>query len=147
MPMSQRCLDQPAVPRSVRPGPETPALERLLRRPDLLERAPVVGRALAPEEPAAVALLEGPIQRQAAVEGRAGIRPAPLEVVDAEELVQVRRVLRLRIGPRQTVPPELLGLLDRRRCQAGEGAVVPGRQPDSHPPLPVPGLALEARHL
>src|SRR5437660_411661 len=98
--LSRQPLQEPAVPRRVRPWPEAPALERFPRRPDLLERGPVVGCALRSVEPAPVALLEAPVHLEPAVIGLAGVRPAALEAVDAEELAQVRRVLRGLVGPR-----------------------------------------------
>src|SRR4051812_25745678 len=85
--------EQTAEPRSIRPGPETPASEGSFRRPDLLERRPVVGRALVPEEPGSVMALERDAHLQAAPVGVAGVRPAPLVAVDAEPIPQVRRVL------------------------------------------------------
>ena len=85
--------DEPAEPRGVRPGPETPAPGRFLRRPDLLERRPVVGRALGPHEPRRIRLLEPEIHLQAAVVGPAPVGPAALEAMDAEKCRLVGRVL------------------------------------------------------
>src|SRR4051812_36141379 len=97
------CSDEAAVPRRVRPGIETPARGRLFRDPDLLERRPVVGRPLRPEQPAAVRGLEPVVHLQPAPEGCAGIGPAALEAVDAHERRVVRRVLRL--PPRRAGKP------------------------------------------
>src|SRR3954451_13791823 len=85
--------DKAAEPRRVGPGIETPAPRRLFCHPDLLERRPVVGRALRPKERPAVGCLEPEIHLQTAVVGAAPVRPAALVVVDAEELIQVRRPL------------------------------------------------------
>src|SRR3954470_8040820 len=90
--------DQAAVPRRIRPGIETPALRRLFCHPDLLERRPVVGRALRPKERSAVGRLEPDVHLQAAVVRAATVGPASLVVVDAEELIQVGRTLRPPVG-------------------------------------------------
>src|SRR3954453_4249033 len=84
--------DEPAVPRCVRPGPETPALGGFLRRPDLLERRPPVGGALPADEPGRVGALEAEVHLEPAVVAVAGVRPpAALEAVDAEPGRQMRR--------------------------------------------------------
>src|SRR5436309_5094324 len=134
--MSSYCLEQAAEPRCVRPGPITPALERFLRRPDLLERRPVVGRSLAGVEPAAVAPLEALVHLEPAVIGRPGVRPAPLVVVDAEELPQVWRVQCRRVSVGQTVGPRPRRALERGRGPRGEPAPAPRRPADSHHTLP-----------
>src|SRR3569833_4633694 len=99
------CSDEAAVPRRVRPRVETPALRRFFRHPDLLERRPVIGRPLRPEEPAAVGRLEAVVHLQAAPVGRAGIRPAAFEVMDAHELAVVRWMLGLAPVPGRLVLP------------------------------------------
>src|SRR3954454_9324248 len=83
--------DQPAKPRGVRPGPETPAPGGFLRRPDLLERRPVVGRALRAQETRGVDALEPEIDLHPAVVGLDAVPPAALVAVDAEDLGEVRR--------------------------------------------------------
>src|SRR6266568_2420624 len=85
--------DQATEPRGVRPGPKTPASERILGRPDLLERRPVIRRALVEVEPRAVGALEAEVHLQAAVVRGTRIGPAPLVAVDAEPLPQMRRML------------------------------------------------------
>src|SRR2546421_8097945 len=97
--------DEAAEPRRVRPGPVTPAPGGFFRRPDLLERRPVVGRPLRPQEPAGIGLLKAEVHLEAAVVGPAAVRPAPLVVMDAEERRLVRRVLCPPPGPRPPAPP------------------------------------------
>src|SRR5665647_2123629 len=145
--MPRKPLEQAAEPRGVRPGPETPARERFLRRPDLLERRPVVGRSLAGVEPAAVALLEAEVHLEPAVVRRAGVRPAGLVVVDAEELAQMGRVLGASVRLRRPLPPLLGCPLDGGRSELGEPASAGRRQWSAHQALPVPGLLLKARDL
>src|SRR5437764_8837415 len=105
--------DETAEPRRVRPRPETPALARLLRRPDLLERGPVVGRSLQSIEPAPVSLLEREAHLEPAPVRRAGVAPASLVAVDAEPVAQVRRAKRAPVCrpgpplPEQDRPPDV----------------------------------------
>src|SRR5215475_13297494 len=98
-------LDEVAGPRRVRPGIETPAPEGFLRRPDLLQGRPMIGRALRAEQPGAVRGLEAVVHLEAAPEGRTAVRPAALVAVNAHELPQVRRVLSLPTGRPRHVPP------------------------------------------
>src|SRR5579859_855490 len=76
----------------VRPGPEAARPRGADGRPDLLERRPVVGRALEEEEPRRVRTLEAEIHLEAAVVRAAAVRPAPFVVVDAEPGREMRRV-------------------------------------------------------
>src|SRR3954464_11451445 len=84
--------DQPAKPRGVRPGPETPAPGGFLRRPDLLERRPVVGRPLGAQKPRRIRPLEAEVHLEPAVIRRPRVGPAPFVVVDAEKRRQMRRM-------------------------------------------------------
>src|SRR5439155_17393407 len=94
--------DEPAVPRCVRPGPKTPALGRLLRRPDLLERRPAVGGAFPPDEPGRIGALEAEVHLEPAEVAVAGVRPpAALEAVDADPRPQMRRPHRPAVGRRR----------------------------------------------
>src|SRR5260221_553127 len=145
--MSPCALEEPAEPRGVRPRPIAPAPEGFFGRPDLLERRPVVGGALRPVEPVAVALLEAPVHLEPAVVRLAGVRPAALEAVDAEELPQVRRVLRLHVRPVRALPPEPGRTLGGLRRERGQGADVLGRQRHAHHTLPVPRLRPETGYL
>src|SRR5438309_4348250 len=104
--------EQAAEPRSVRPRPETPAPGGLLGRPDLLERRPVVRRALRSHEPGRIRPLEAEVHLQAAVVGAASVRPAALVAVDAEERRFVRRMRGLAPGRRGTPLPQPNGPLD-----------------------------------
>src|SRR5436305_9072987 len=90
--------DQAADPRCVRPGPETPALTSFFRRPDLLQRRPVVGCPLEPVDPAAVPLLEAQAHLEAAPVRSADVVPGSFVVVDAHPLAHVRRALRHTVG-------------------------------------------------
>src|SRR4051794_41706503 len=104
--------DEPARPRGVRPGPETPAPGGFLCRPDLLERRPVIGRPLRAQEPWRVRPLEPEVHLQPAVVGPAAVPPAALVAVDAEELGQMRRPLGEPPGGRRPPLPEPHGSLD-----------------------------------
>src|SRR6476620_2610415 len=94
-----------AVARRVRPGGKAPCARRAYTNPDLLERAPVIRRALVAEEPAAVRLLEREVHLEAAPVRAAGIGPAALVVVDAIPGPQVRRVRRVPPRAVRAVPP------------------------------------------
>src|SRR5205085_4590499 len=98
--------DQATDPRSVRPRPETPALAGFFRRPDLLQRRPVIGGSLQPVDPAAVPLLEGQAHLEAAPVGAADVVPGAFVVVDAHPLVHVRRVLGQPVGLQVTTLPD-----------------------------------------
>jgi hypothetical protein len=106
----------------------------------------VVGRALVPEQPAAVGLLEAEIHLEAAPVWAARIRPAPLVVVDAEPRVEPRwmvrppphRVLSLPPGVGEPPQPDDRGLRGphrkqahgpRRRTAANDGHPAPGAGP------------------
>src|SRR5205814_381328 len=129
-------------PRSVRPGPETPAPERFLRRPDLLERRPAVGRSLVPEEPAAVRPLEAQVHLEPAVVRPAAVRPGGLVAVDAEKRVQMRRMPRLAVLARRPPLPEPDGRFHGRDAHPGEDATRSRRLRPAHDLLPTPGRAL-----
>src|SRR5438477_13035968 len=88
-----------AVARRVRPRREAAHAPGADGNPDLLERAPVVRRPLVAEEPASVGRLEGEVHLQAAPIGRAGIRPAPLVVMDADPSAQLGWMVRAPPGP------------------------------------------------
>src|SRR4051812_5291077 len=134
--------DQAAVPRRIRPGIETPALRRLFRHPDLLERRPVVGRALRPKERPAVGGLEADVHLQAAVVRAAAVGPAALVAVDAEELPEMRRSLRLPVGACGPPLPEGHRRLHMLDAHLGEDTPL-GRCPrHAHQVLPAPSGAL-----
>src|SRR5581483_5166014 len=97
--------EQSAHPRGVRPGPEAPAPGGFFCSPDLLQGRPVVGRPLRPQEPGCVRVLEAEVHLQPAVVGATGVGPAPLVMVDAEELPQMRRVLGPDVGRMRAVLP------------------------------------------
>src|SRR6266576_2028601 len=105
--------DEPAVPRRVRPGIETPAPCRFFRRPYLLERRPAIRRALPLHEPRAVCSLEPEVHLEAAVVAVAGVRaPAAFQTMDAEPRRQVRRTDGLAMRCCRPPPPERHGALD-----------------------------------
>src|SRR6266540_3371959 len=134
--------DQAAVPRGVRPGPETPALVRFLRRPHLLERRPVIGRALRPEEAPAECPLEADVHLEPAVVGAAAVPPTRLEAVDAKKCRPVRRVGRPppRLGG--TPLPEQDRFLDVRNAHLVERPALGWGPAHAHEVLPAPGRAL-----
>src|SRR5438132_8250369 len=137
--------DEPAVPRCIRPGPKTPALGRLLRRPDLLERRPPVGGALPPHEPGGIGSLEAEVHLEPAVVAVAGVRaPAALESVDAEPGPQMRRPHGLPVSRGRPPPPERHGALDVRNAHLREHPAFCRRPRDAHEPLPPPGDPLVA---
>src|SRR5919201_2276462 len=86
-------LQKAAGPRRVRPrGEAAAACKRPLGGPDLLQRRPVVGRALRPQQPAGVELLELNVHLEAAEEAVPGMcAPRPLVAMDTEPGAQVRR--------------------------------------------------------
>src|SRR6476661_6147228 len=98
-------LVRAAVTRRVRPGGKAPRARRAYPDPDLLERAPVIRRALVAKEPAAVRLLEREVHLEAAPVRAAGIGPAALVVVDAVPGPHVRWVRRLPPRAVCAVPP------------------------------------------
>src|SRR3954454_9082028 len=134
--------DQAAEPRGVRPGVETPAFGRLLCHPDLLERRPVVGRALRPKERPAVGRLEPDVHLQPAVIRAAAVSPAALVVVDAEGLIQVRRPLRPPVGHHSPPLPEGYRRLDVLDAHLGEDTSLGRRPRHSHQVLPAPSRTL-----
>src|SRR5262245_24508377 len=88
-------LEQAADAARVRPRIEAAAgAERPLRDPHLLERRPVVRRALPAQEIRAVALLERQIHLQAAVVRTACIPPRALVALETAPRGGVGRVLR-----------------------------------------------------
>src|SRR4051812_16742603 len=99
--------DEPAVPRGVRPGVETPAPGRLFRRPHLLERRPAVGCALPLDEPGGIGSLEPQVHLEAAVVAVARVRaPAAFQAVDAEPRRQMWRTDGLAMRCCRPPPPE-----------------------------------------
>src|SRR6476646_11052133 len=98
-------LVRAAVTRCARPGGKAPRARRAYPDPDLLERAPVIRRALVVEKPAAVRLLEREVHLEAAPVRAPGIGPAALVVVDAIPGPQVRRVRRVPPSAVRAVPP------------------------------------------
>src|SRR5215471_9593682 len=58
---------QAADPRGAGPGVEASALRGFLRRPDLLEGCPVIGRALRPQQPRRILRLEVEVHLEPAV--------------------------------------------------------------------------------
>src|SRR5207302_10171928 len=98
--------DQAADPRCVRPRPETPALAGFFRRPDLLQRRPVVPRPLPLVDPPPVPLLDGEAHLETAPVGAADVVPGSFVVVDAHPLVHVRRVLGQPVGLQVTTLPD-----------------------------------------
>src|SRR5205823_1294989 len=99
--------EQPAVPRSVRPRPKPPAPQRFFRRPDLLERGPMVGSSLLAQEPPRVGVLEAEVHLEAAVVRAAGVRPAALVAMDTKECPEMRRVFRPPVDHVGAVLPEV----------------------------------------
>src|ERR1041384_1403191 len=73
-----------ARPRGVRPGPVPARPGGAHGGPDLLERRPVVGRALDPEEARRVAPLERDVHLQAAVVRAVRVCPAGLVTMDTK---------------------------------------------------------------
>src|SRR5436305_4511716 len=113
--------DEPAVPRCIRPGPETPALRGFLRRPDLLERGPAVRGALPADEPGRIGPLEAEVHLEPAVVAVAGVRPpAPFQAVDTEPGRQMRRPQSPAAGGRRPPVPERHGALDVRNAHFRE---------------------------
>src|SRR5215471_6107970 len=103
------------------------------RRPDLLERAPVIRRALVAEEPAAVGLLEPDVHLEPAVVGSARIRPTALVAVDAEPVAEIWRVRRPQPRPMGAVPPAPFCSEEPRYRACSERARhVPGWTPAHH---------------
>src|SRR5205823_6350830 len=89
-------LEDAAEPGRVRPRAEAEAAPAgAFRRPDLLERRPVVGRSLAAQERRRVVRLERQVHLEAAVVGSAAVSPRRLVAVDAEPRAAVGRVERL----------------------------------------------------
>src|SRR6266566_7769914 len=140
--------DEPAVPRGVGPGIETPAPGGFFRRPYLLERRPTVRRALPLHEPRGVGSLEPQVHLETAVVAVAGVRaPAAFEAVDAEPRRQVRRTDGLAMRGCRPPPPERHGALDVRDAHLGQHPSLRRRPAHSHQALPAPGEALVAVHL
>src|SRR5437763_3865752 len=94
-----------AVTSSARPRREAAGVRGAHRHPDLLERAPVVRRALVAQEPAAVRLLERDVHLQPAPVGAAGIGPSALVAVDAEPGPEIGWVVREPARSVCNVPP------------------------------------------
>src|SRR5512133_3934779 len=101
----EKALVRAAVTRCVRPRRKAPRARRAHRDPDLLERAPVIRRALVTEEPAAVRLLEREVHLEAAPVRAAGIGPAALVAVNAEQGLVIRGVRRVPPRAVRAVPP------------------------------------------
>ena len=100
-----KALVQTAVTRRARPRRVAAYARCAHRDPDLLERAPVIRRALVAEEPAAVGALEREIHLEAAPVRAARIGPAALVAVDAEPAPKRGRVLRTPPRPVRAVSP------------------------------------------
>src|SRR5436305_12809324 len=101
-------LEHAAEPGRVRPRAEAEAASpRALRRPDLLERRPVVGRSLATEQRRRVARLERDVHLEAAVVGSAAVAPRRLVAVDAEPGVAVGLMEGLPPRPLRADTPEV----------------------------------------
>src|SRR6266511_5895979 len=142
-----RALNEPAVPRGVRPRVEAAARAvGLLGDPHLLEGRPVLRRALRTQEDAAVVLLEADVHLQAAVVRGAVVPPRALVAVDAQPGASVRRTGDEAPSERDGTPPPDLPrapearMLDRAEPRAmahhgpqpqGRAAVVPDRSHDA----------------
>src|SRR5207248_11361471 len=101
-------LNQSAIARRIRLREEpASAAIRLLRHPDLLERRPVVGSALAEQESAAVRPLQGEVHLRPAVVRGAAVVPRAFVVVDAEEGRLVRRMSREAMDMVGAAPPQV----------------------------------------
>ena len=111
----------------------------MLGDPDLLERSPVVGRALAAQELPPVRPLEAEVHLEPAVVGRIRIVPAALVAVDAEP----RRTMRRMTGAPQRADcasvPEAAHPEPVAPARIGLGAARRRRPPDAHHVLPAPG--------
>src|SRR4029077_12594739 len=90
----KNALVRAAVACGIRPRGEAAGVRGAHGDPDLLERAPVIRRALVAEEPAAVGALERVIHLEAAPVRAAGIRPASFVAVDAHPVPELGRVVR-----------------------------------------------------
>src|SRR5437870_323284 len=139
--------DEPAEPRRVGPGPVTPAPGGFLGRPDLLERRPVIRRAFRPHEPRGVGPLKDEVHLQAAVVRAAAVRPAALVVMDAEERLLVRRMLRPAPGRRCPLLPQPNRALDIGHAHLRQHSALGLHERDAHQPLPAPGGLLVAGDL
>jgi len=128
----EKALVRAAVTRRVRPWRKTPCARRAHADPDLLERAPVIRRALVVEEPAAVRLLEREVHLEAAPVRAPGIGPAALVVVDAIPGPQVRRVRRVPPSAVRAVPPAPDKLPEPPERACGRRARDVGRVPAHH---------------
>src|SRR5205823_7841638 len=101
-------LEHPAEPSRVRPRPEAATgRASALGCPDLLERRPVIGRALAQVEGAPVPQLEADVHLEPAVVRPAAVRPRRLVAVDAEPGRVVRRVDGAPVGADRAAPPDV----------------------------------------
>src|SRR5881227_200904 len=138
-----------AVTSSARPRREAAGVRGAHRHPDLLERAPVVRRALVAEEPAAVRLLEREVHLQPSPVGAAGIGPAALVAVDAEPGPEIRWVVRAPprsvcdVPPTPLQPPQPPERASGERA-SGKRARDVRRRAAAHDRQPVPRTAAEA---
>src|SRR5438034_3088767 len=138
-----KALVQTAVTRRARPRRVAAYARCAHRDPDLLERAPVIRRALVAEEPAAVGALEREIHLEAAPVRAARIGPAALVAVDAEPAPKRGWVIRTPPGPVRAVPPVAGDLPEPSERVDGERARDARRRATLHDRLPVPRIRAE----